>query len=423
MKHRLLSLLAAACCAAPLPVLAVDYSVAGFGTLGYARSDSPYAYQRVIDSGGTFNRDSLFGVQLDASFTPQWSATLQARVSPSDHADKGWSPTLSWAFLTWRPDNDWRIRVGKLRMPAYLHSSNMDVAATFDFARLPAEVYWLSPTPDFTGASVIRDWSNRHGDFQLEAYWGRTDTYWRQYFRTSYLGFKPPGVYYLPIELEVKGLTFTYRDAEDVVKLSVMDARDRMQSGERWKVPTRVVPAPGVSYYDFIPGPGDVLYQHFRVFVVGADLGLWQGVRLQAEYAKRKSMEVPGGINSSGGYVSLRKRMGAWTPYVYYSKAKAAERDLEFYRQLDSSNLPASVDPSGFINAMQRSGADAFGVLDQHTWGVGTSYSVGVNAKLKAELARTRIGLGSNLMVDVPAGREPGNWGFNVLSLSYSFVF
>src|ERR1700716_1150193 len=67
---------------AALPVAAVDFSVSAFGTLGYARSDQPYTYQRFINKSGTFMRDSLAGFQVDARLADKFGATAQVKVGP-----------------------------------------------------------------------------------------------------------------------------------------------------------------------------------------------------------------------------------------------------------------------------------------------------------------------------------------------------
>ncbi|MBT9520536.1 MAG: hypothetical protein IV101_06545, partial [Dechloromonas sp.] len=123
-----------------MPAQALDLTWSGFGTVGFAQSDKSYKYQRFIDNHGTFKRDTILGGQLDARLSQQWSATIQAKLAPSDHNDTDWQTSLAWAFVSWRPSDDWLIRAGKIRLPLMLNTENNDVGATFDFARLPQEV-------------------------------------------------------------------------------------------------------------------------------------------------------------------------------------------------------------------------------------------------------------------------------------------
>ena len=48
-------------------------SFTGFGTVGWAVSDQSFAFQRDLNRDGSFNRDSRFGLQMDARFSDQFS--------------------------------------------------------------------------------------------------------------------------------------------------------------------------------------------------------------------------------------------------------------------------------------------------------------------------------------------------------------
>ena len=61
MRHPRVLLLITAVLAVSGPARAVDYATAVFGTVGYARSDHPFVYQRNIDDNGGFNRDRQNG--------------------------------------------------------------------------------------------------------------------------------------------------------------------------------------------------------------------------------------------------------------------------------------------------------------------------------------------------------------------------
>ena len=104
----------------------------GFATLGWAQSNRDWAYQRFIDAQGTARADSLVGAQLDVMLTSSLSAVVQAKFAHSNREDAGWRVRPTWAFLAWRPANDWLLRAGKLRIPAYLRSEHLDVGSTYD---------------------------------------------------------------------------------------------------------------------------------------------------------------------------------------------------------------------------------------------------------------------------------------------------
>lgn len=407
------------------PAQAMDLAVSGFGTLGYAISDKPYSYQRFIDEQGTFERDSLLAVQVDAALAPRWSATFQFKFAPDVDSDSRWAPRLSWGFLSWRPADDWLLRAGKLRIPLYLGAESMDVGASFDYARLPIEVYSIAPTLDFNGVSVTRSWDVRQGELSLDAYWGRTRTSIRQYARDGVPGFLAAGLNFEGIDVTARGLALTYRDGCDQYRIGVHKASSERTNGENWADrPVLVSPVPGVSYYSVLPGTGVPERRAMDMVIANAaaDVGLGGQVRLGAEYAVRQLKDMDRGVNSQAGYLSLRRRTGNWTPYLYYAWLKSDRDMVDLYQTVNGTTVPAWVPQADLINLSQRATADGLQVFDQHTWALGTSYALTPSSKLKAEWARTRIGAGSSL-VDAPAGSDVRFQSINVFSLSYSFVF
>ncbi|PQJ96689.1 hypothetical protein CXB77_07930 [Chromatium okenii] len=409
---------------------AVDFSWSGYGTLGYAISDQPYNTQRFINNRGTLARDSLFGVQLDAKFNVHWSATVQAQISPADDDDNAWNPKLSWAFLSWRPNNDWLLRLGKLRVPGYLNSENMDVGWTFDYARLPIDVYSTSPTVDFTGASISKIWELGLGDLNLELFWGKADSAWRSFIRDPVPGYFAAGADFSLMRVQVKGVVLSLRNAEDLYRFSFYKpSTEHRIEGQEWNYHMPLVsPFPGISYYAMRPeiGLGTEIpsghAQDFSVVIAGMDIGLGHDIRFAGEYVRRLVKYAENGLNSNGGYTSLRKRIGKWTPYLYYAWLRSEDNALELNQALNQSSVPKWFPNALLINAAQRAAADVFVAYDQQTWALGTSYALTPTSKLKLEWARTHVGMASSF-VDSPAGGDVSNQDINLFSLSYNFVF
>ncbi|MGB4497477.1 MAG: hypothetical protein WBI40_02160, partial [Methylococcaceae bacterium] len=162
-----------------------DVSLSGFGTAGFAMSDQHYKYQRFINDDGTFKRDSLLGSQIDIQFNNEFSATVQGKFAPSKEQESTWDASLVWACLSWRPTNDWLVRLGKQRVPMYMYSETMDVGVTYDFAILPIEMYSTAPNTDYLGGSVSKNWDTNWGELSLEGYLGEADASWRIYKRDN----------------------------------------------------------------------------------------------------------------------------------------------------------------------------------------------------------------------------------------------
>lgn len=397
--------------------LATDYSFSGFGTIGYAQSNQSYNYQRYIDQSGTFMRDTVLGAQLDARFNPEWGATVQAKYASAIDRDGGFKPVISWAFLSYRPDNDLLIRVGKLRVPFYLNSENMDVGVTYAAARLPSELYSQSPTMDFTGASFVKNWIVGDNELYLDGYWGNTDMPWRHYSRDT----ATPS--WSPLKNKAKGLLLTFHQDENVYRAGLHTADIWNAEGNGLTVnlvSNPPPPIPGMTGSYYTPS-GTTSRITAPTFNFGADVGLGHGFRTMAEYVRRKVNGIDIGPDTESYYLSLLKAVDRWTPYVTYAKIES--KNLAIYQAVNGARVQGG--PPGVaagINATQREAADMMTMYDQYSWAFGTSYAIDNKSRIKAEWLVVHTGVVSSF-VDAPVGGESGNQRINVFSLSYNFVF
>lgn len=413
---------------AALPAWAGDVSMSGFATIGYAQSDQSYNYQRFLNNGGTFKRDTVIGAQMDARLSDEWGLTVQGKVAPSLANDQSWEGTISWAFLSWRPSNDWLIRIGRTRQSLYLFNENMDVGATFDFARLPAEMYTTSQTTDGDGISVDKTWNFDDSELTVQGYWGAANTKYRFYRREALQPLFSAGSYFIPVKLTAKAITATLQQNDNVFRAGIIDTRTKITDDQLMPVSyPYVAMLPGVGYYqttNLLPGPGvagenDI---HALVYTLGADVQLGNGYRVMGEYVRRDVRNIESGPDTQAGYLAVLKSIGAWTPYLSVSRLETMPRTRDLYNKVNGNRIPGYIPGATLINAAQRAGADAVMAYDQTTWAVGTSYRINPTSKVKAEWARTKIG-DSSFFVDAPPGGESGKQVINVFSVSYNVVF
>jgi opacity protein-like surface antigen len=408
---------------------AAEFSLSGFGTFGYAISDKEYAYQRFIDKNGTINRDTVFGVQADVKLNEHFSLTVQGKFAPSEKDDDKWSPDISWAFLSYRPTNDWLFRAGKLRGSFYMNSESLDVGVTYDMARLPAEVYWSAPTNDYIGASVSKTFNSNIGEFLLEGYWGKAPLYLRQWMRddAEMLGGMPQGQNYVKVEVESVGLVMTFQRNSDIFRAGFHYVTAEMADGSPiignftlqpvyYPTPMGLIPIGSAYQPDLLSAS---LSPHALVYILGCDIDVGHDFRLIAEYSRR---EVPDNrvlYDSHGGYLSLLKRIGRWAPYIAASGIYSEQKIRDLYNEVNAYQIQG---PAASLNLTQRQIADSIALYDQYTFAVGTSYSLTPKQKIKAEWAQTHIGIGSGF-IDNPPGERLSDVDINVFSISYSFVF
>jgi len=403
-------------------VLAQEWSFSAYGTLGYAVSDRPYTYMRFVNEQGTFKRDSVLGAQLDLRLNPQWAATVQARIAPSMGNDNKWGVNTAWAFVSWRPDNDWLLRLGKQRLPLYLNSESVDVGQTYDFARLPNDYYGLMPSNEFTGAYASRTWMPGTGELTLDLYAGEANVTIRNWTRDF-------GVTFLPDITRYFGSALTWRQDQSTFRIGAHKMVIRKKNGQPMQANYPYVDAGGgLGYYrvaDELPGGAIGLADHktIHVFTAGADVELAPRWRLVSELSRSVS---PGHAttnwNTVSGYLSLVHPMDRFTPYVSISRLKSLGTMARMSEQMDRNEWPSYVPGASFVNLYQRLGADYWGAFDEHSLAVGTSLSVTPQSKLKFEVMRTEVGKRTG-MVDTPASGVVRRQHINVLTANYNFVF
>jgi hypothetical protein len=414
-------------CAAGPSCAGADFSLSGFATLGYAISDEPFAYLRYIDDQGTFKADSLAGVQLEARFDRSWSATVQGVVSAPRTRDYGYEAKIRWAFVSYRPANEWLFRAGRLRPPVLLNTQNAEVGVTYVQARLPAEVYSLSPVYDVDGAALTRTWTAGDADVSLDAYWGRTKLKFRlpaldEAGASASPGSTPlvnPGQFF-PEKVTLAGVVLSGTTPDLLLRAGLHYAIARADSDLQFAedVAVTTVPAPvplgGTVYVPVGTGKLDVV-----VLTLGAD---WHrdGWRVTGEYGRRSPKHSVFGIDSWGAYVTVAHDFGRWTPYVTQARLLSDPGSRTLAARIEGTPVPLLAQgPPYFLPATyHRDRAHGLVVFDQLSTMLGAAYHLSATSAVKVEWMSTRVGAASALVDgDVHDQR------FNVFSLSYSTTF
>lgn len=394
---------------------AADFTLTGFGTIGYAISDSELKYLRYIDDRGTFKTDSLVGVQAEARFTPQWSATVQAVASAPRDRDNGMDAEIRWGFVSFRPSNEWLIRLGRVRPPVFINTQNAEVGVTYDQVRLPAELYTLSPLYDFDGVSVNKIWSiSPDSEINLEAYWGKTDTRFRLHYQ------RDPPARYIGDGLKSAGMVLSFTSESLLLRAGFHRAKlvgDRpvfARSAEAIVVPG---PAPvgGTLYVPTRPARE----VEARLFTLGADwrVDRW---RVTTEYAYRTIPATELSTKDQSAYITVAREVANWTPYFTYARLLSEPETRKIWRKIYDTPVPIAAQGFPFFapeNAHRLFG-DSLIVADQYSIMLGASYRFSVTSKLKLEWMQTKVGLVSNLVDGEARGKR-----FNVFSITYSAAF
>ena len=407
-------------------IQAVDFHLSGFGTLGGTISDKEYDYLRFINNDGTLKSNTLVGTQADITLNNQWKATIQGKFSPAINSEQDWDATLPWAFVSYRPSNDWLIRIGKMRIPLYLHSQNMNVGVTYDMTRLPYEVYSLSSVDDGIGISVIKSFSFESGELFIDMFYTESDYPYRFYMRDDLtaLGGFPKGVNFFDMEVKTAGIVLQYETYEgdrfragvNKSKLNFTGATGGGGTFSLQASPTDPLNPLSAYPFPFYQPNGDLDKNEVIVFTMGADYGFGDNYRITSEYAFRNLIGADTGPKAHSAYIALSKSIGKWTPYVSISALKTSSNVMDLYNNLNN-------DPINSVIPINRQYADYTVASEQTSVALGFSYAFSPTQKLKAEWTRSRIGEASNFLIDNPTIEPITHESINVFSLSYSMSF
>lgn len=410
---------------AAVPAAAQELGGSAFGTVGWSQSDRAFRYQRFVDEDGTAERDTRFGLQGDVRFGPQWSATVQLKLGPSERREHGWQAKTAWAFVGWRPADDWLLRAGRLRVPLFLHSESMDVGVTHDMAQLPPSMYSIAPTTDFDGVAATRSWALGAQDLSVDAYHGQARTFARLWYRDGVPGALAAGADYRGIDVRSTGVALTLRSVDGVWRAGVHRTRTQPSDGSPVVVrPVFVDTGLGFGFWQ-VAGPGVETVPSIRnmVYTLGAEQPLVAGFRVMAEYARNRQYDTELGSDTAGGYAALLYTAGRFTPYVVRGRIRASQGLLDWYDRLTQTQVPAFVPNADQINGAARAAAESTYAIDQRTVALGSSYAIDAHQKIKLQWQRTRIGRVSRL-VDTPPGEPtPRDTAVRMWTLNYNFSF
>jgi hypothetical protein len=134
------------------------------------------------------------------------------------------------------------------------------------------------------------------------------------------------------------------------------------------------------------------------VYLLGADTDLGRGFHMIGELARRDANNVAFSKNSTGGYLSLQKKLEAWTPYVTFGRLLSDKAERQ--------------DPVGmhFYD-------------DQSSLALGLAYSLSPASRFKLEWMQVEVLGGSTLFDPSPGGTGISRQDVDMWSASYSCAF
>ncbi len=382
------------------------FSFGGFGTLGLTHSSenrADYSSAGLKPKGAGFSGawsadvDSRIGAQITANFTPQLSAVLQV-ISELNY-DNTYRPLVEWANIKYQFTPEFSARIGRTVLPVFLVSDYRKVGYANPWVRPPVEVYSLVPIS--TSDGVDASYRVKAGRFThtLQGTYGRSEP------RLAAGG--------TAVAKGAWGLAYSAEFGATLVHVSYHKTALTLASYKPLFDAFRQFGAEGIAIADRY----DPSRKPFEFIGVGAtyDPGKWF---VTGEWGYTDSHAVLG--SRSGWYASGGYRLGKFTPYVTYARAKAESNRSD--PGLTLGILPPFLVPTAAgLNASLNANLGSIPV--QQTISVGTRWDFAKSAALKFQFDHTRIGAGSpGTLINIQPGFQTGG-KVNVFSTTLDFVF
>ena len=145
--------------------------ISGFARIVGGYLDTEQASFRGYENSLSFNEQSLFAVQLDATLTDSISFTTQVLAHKADTRDSG----VEWAYFTYSPNRNWQARVGKQRTPFYTYSDVLDVGYAYPYIDAPVQIYSSNLFTNYEGINVSYQTGYQDLLLGVEVFWGSYD--------------------------------------------------------------------------------------------------------------------------------------------------------------------------------------------------------------------------------------------------------
>ncbi|PCJ13152.1 MAG: hypothetical protein COB04_16860 [Gammaproteobacteria bacterium] len=146
------------------------FKINGFASFGVNTSDeddfSPYFTE--INNKESYLEDSILGIQMTFKVNDKLDAVAQLTAE----ATNGYDVNAEWAYLSYQATDNWKIRVGRLRVPFYTASEYLDVGYAYPWARPPLEIYSAIPFTSYNGIDTFYNFNVSGFDITLQAVHG-----------------------------------------------------------------------------------------------------------------------------------------------------------------------------------------------------------------------------------------------------------
>lgn len=399
-------------------IQAVELTYNGFATLGvtYAKHDQLNYRSTLLNrprNGLSFTTDSVVGAQVNAVFDKNWESVAQVVIQ--DRADAKASNYIEKAFVRYKINRNWAMRLGRMDSNFYMLSDFRAVGYAYPWARPPVDFYSGSSVAAANdGIDIQYTTDVGQGVLKLGLLLGESKARLNGESGKFYADFED--LFGFNIEYTTNNLRLKTTYATATISDFEFGGFDEFITAFKAVPPTLWPQAPMII--DAFEPEGDKA--EFVSAGFKYDNSAWQ---VQAEIATFSADWIlfP---NSKFGYLSVGYSFNQFLPYVLI----AANRPDAAYAQIQAPELPSNTPPELVQNigliALLANDSASNQFVDQNTLSAGVRWDFADEWVMKFQVDHIRMrspgsGLFGNNSVDLAS--TPLR--LNVVHFSFSTVF
>ncbi len=394
------------------------YTFGFFGNLGVVTSSSEKlgyrgeidAFDAVFDGEFDFSKQSKFGAQLEYQLSDDLDFFVQGlyRGDNNDTFDE----ILNIAFLRYKINNQFSIRIGRTPFDLFLLTEYRDVDFAYSWAKLPQEVYGMLPPRHIDGADFIYRDMLPIGDFRAKLTFGKVE-------------------YPLNDSSVIEMRRFINASAELSDFNWSVGIRYSNTSLEGLEEPLEAL-RQGIDSLNGIWTMANTFSDSLSTNKIGAEyLSVggrydWGAITVYGELARIFGEDSPifRGINN--GYISLLYQQSAFQHFLGFAFANSPTFNASIQENLTApveAWPPEVVALLPLVEASLNNGLNSF-APNQQTYSIGTRYNFNENIAFKIQLDASRVEPeGDTLWVrSEPQGISEPEW-VQTLFLNMSFAY
>ncbi|WP_052480889.1 hypothetical protein [Gilvimarinus agarilyticus] len=314
----------------------------GFLSLAYGVASNDGGYAGYTEEG-TFNNESLFGLQGAFTLTDNTEVTMQL----VGRGREDWDPGIEWAYISHQFTPAFTMRAGKMRLPLFMYSDSLEVGYAQPWIRPPVEVYGAVPVTSYTGVDGLYDISLDNSTLSLQGFVGESD---------ETISLAGGQVARLAVN-DLVGGSATWTDFIWTLRANLAQAE--------------------------ITTGGDKLDTTFMGVGFSYNDGTWQVI------SELTSLEIDGPTaDTESGYITLARTFGAFSPYATFSMTESTDDDERPLTRLGAFAALTTPGSPYYGDVSVLSGSEIAN-LERKAYSLGVRWDVMSNVAVKFDVTRT----------------------------------